>query len=92
MPCGTITEINELSIAAACFTAALSAAQLDAIETMLSCQIASGGGGGGSAVRVFSGHYAGGTPTDTPTASAAIAYDLDSPFNTWHWYGSAWGP
>jgi hypothetical protein len=53
----------------------------------------SGTGGGGGVGAVFSGHYAGGTPTQTPNpgTTAAIAYDLDSPFRTWNWDGvSAW--
>lgn len=45
------------------------------------------GGGSGS---VFSGHYGGGTPTQTPTSTSAIAYDLDAPFSVWNWDGSAW--
>lgn len=48
------------------------------------------GGGGGGAVQVFSGHYGGGTPTDVPTTSAALAYDLDPDFVIWHWSGIAW--
>lgn len=39
---------------------------------------------------VFSGNYGGSTPSDSPIAAAAIAYDLDSPFNMWRWNGSAW--
>lgn len=44
-------------------------------------------GGSGS---VFTGHYGGNAPTQTPTGAAAIAYDLDSPFATWNWNGTAW--
>jgi len=46
-----------------------------------------GGGGSGS---VFSGNYGGGPPTQTPTSSAAIAYDLDAPNAVWNWNGSVW--
>lgn len=81
-----------LAYEARCFADCLSSAQLDAIETYLSCQIANAGGGEGSLVQVFSGNYGGGTPTQTPTSPAAVAYDLDSPFNFWHWDGAAWGP
>jgi hypothetical protein len=49
-----------------------------------------GGGGGGGVGAVYSGHYAGGAPTQTPTASAALAFDLDDPFTLWHWDGSNW--
>jgi hypothetical protein len=81
-----------LAIAASCYARCLSAAQLDAAETYLSCQIANSGGGGGGQTQVYSGHYAGGQPSQTPTSSAAIAYDLDDPFNVWYWDGSSWGP
>ena len=74
---------------ARCFVASLSAGQLDAIETYLSCQIANAGGGGGDP-QVFSGNYAGAAPPDVPTTSAAFAYDLDSPYDTWVWNGAAW--
>lgn len=33
----------------------------------------------------FNGHYAGGTPTQTPSGSAGTAFDLDAPNNFWHW-------
>tara|TARA_R110000868_G_scaffold410412_1_gene698383 strand:+ start:2296 stop:2523 length:228 start_codon:yes stop_codon:yes gene_type:complete len=42
------------------------------------------------AIQVFSGNYGGGTPTQTPTTSAAIAYDLDAPNLDWRWDGTAW--
>lgn len=58
-------------------------------DAMRSLHKIAGAGAGGSG-SVFSGHYGGGTPTDTPTSSAAIAYDLDAPFNMWTWNGSAW--
>jgi hypothetical protein len=47
----------------------------------------SGPVGGGS---VFSGFYGGGLPTDVPTTSAAIAYDLDPPNTTYQWDGTQW--
>ena len=51
----------------------------------------SGGTGGGVlSPEVFSGHYSGGTPTQTPSGTAAIAYDLDAPFAVWSWSGTAW--
>ncbi len=46
--------------------------------------------GGSAATQVFSGHYAGGTPSQTPTAAAAIAIDLDAPYAQWTWDGAAW--
>lgn len=46
-----------------------------------------GGSGSGS---VFSGNYGGGPPTQTPTGTSGIAYDLDAPNATWMWDGSAW--
>lgn len=79
-----------LAVLAACFKSSLSTNQLDAIETYLSCQIANSGGGSGSLVQVFKGNYGGVAPTDTPTASAAVAYDLDAPNREWYWTGSAW--
>jgi hypothetical protein len=80
-----------LAYEARCFADCLSSAQLDAIETYLSCQIANGTGGG-AAQRVFNGHYGGGTPTQTPVVDSAIADDLDEPFNHWVWDGTTWGP
>lgn len=41
-------------------------------------------------IQVFKGNYGGGDPGFTPAASAAMAYDLDSPFQTWKWNGTAW--
>ena len=80
-----------LVIAASNFTNRLSAAQMDGIETYLSCQIASGGGGGGEN-RVFVGSYGGNPPPFSPTTSTATADDTDPPFNHWVWNGSTWGP
>jgi hypothetical protein len=40
--------------------------------------------------QVFSGFYGGGLPTDTPTTSAALAYDLDPPNTTYQWDGAQW--
>lgn len=40
--------------------------------------------------QVFSGHYGGNLPTDVPTTSAAIAYDLDPPSTEYLWDGSIW--
>jgi len=81
-----------LVIAASDFINRLSAAQMDGIETYLSCQVASGGGGGGAATHVqyFNGHYAGAAPGIVPTETAAIADDLDSPYKHWVWNGAAW--
>lgn len=80
-----------LAIAASCFTQCLGAAQLDAIETYLSCQIANGGGGGG-ATQVFIGDYSGGEPNFTPTVTPAVAFDNSTlePYDMWVWNGSAW--
>lgn len=41
-------------------------------------------------VQVFRGNYGGVAPGITPAASAAIAYDQDSPYQTWKWNGSTW--
>lgn len=84
MVCDPKLLINE----ARNFYTCLNAAQLDAIETYLSCRIANAGGGG--AVQVFNGNYGGGPPTQTPSSSAAIAYDLDSPFTQFTWSGTSW--
>ncbi len=80
---------NDLSIAAACFNGVNDKKLMEIIASLM-CQLANGGGGGGGAAQVFSGHYAGGVPTDVPTTSAAIADDLDAPFNHWVWDGAAW--
>ena len=82
----TCTPEN-LANLARCFAAGLSAGQMDAIETYLSCQIANAGAGGGT--QVFSGNYGGAAPGDVPTG-AAVAYDLDAPFDFWTWDGAAW--
>lgn len=52
----------------------------------------SGGSGGGGALapEVFRGNYGGAAPTQTPTGSAAVAYDMDAPNPVWYWNGSAW--
>ncbi len=82
---------SELVEAAECF-ACLSKQQLQAVIAQLLCDINAngGGGGGGGATQVFSGHYGAGTPSNTPTASAALAYNLDSPYQIFAWDGSAW--
>lgn len=46
--------------------------------------VISGSGG------LFSGFYSGGLPTDTPTTSAALAYDLDFPNTLYMWDGTIW--
>ena len=48
------------------------------------------GTGFAGAQQVFSGHYAGGIPTQTPTTTSAIAYDLNYPYALWTWNGTAW--
>jgi len=60
-----------------------------ALLNLLSGQITAGGGAcaGGE---LICGNYDGGAPTDTPTGSCAIAYDLDGSHNRWLWNGSAW--
>ena len=55
---------NDLAIAANCLLGSLSAAQLDAIETYLACQIANTSGGGGGSGTV--------TNTGTLTASSIV--------------------
>lgn len=92
---GEIVSCNPETLAAAAvefLPSSVSPAMLNAIETYLVCQLnqSGGGGGGGGVQRVFSGNYGGGTPSDTPIASEAIAYDLDPPNNFWIWTGSAW--
>lgn len=52
-----------------------------------------GSGSGGAGVlspEVFSGNYGGASPTQTPSGSSAVAYDLDAPHPVWYWNGSAW--
>lgn len=49
-----------------------------------------GSGSGTNNLQVFSGFYGGNLPTDTPTTSAAIAYDLDFPSTEYLWDGSIW--
>jgi hypothetical protein len=48
------------------------------------------GGAVTAAAQVFKGNFGGGDPGFTPTVDAAMAYDLDSPFQTWKWNGSSW--
>lgn len=43
-----------------------------------------------SVIQVFSGTYGGGLPTDTPTTSAALAFDLDTPGTLYFWDGALW--
>ena len=47
-------------------------------------------GGGATGTQVFSGFYGGALPTDTPTTSAALAYDLDPPYTLYFWDGTIW--
>lgn len=63
---------------------------LAALATIENGGVVGGGAGASPAPQVFCGFYGGGTPTDTPTTDAAIAYDKDSPFDLWFWDGSAW--
>jgi len=42
-----------------------------------------------TAQSVFSGNYAGGTPTDVPTVGTATGFDTSNS-TTWLWYGAAW--
>lgn len=83
---------QELANAARCFQACLSASQLDAVETYLSCQIANNGGGGGGATQVFIDDYSGAEPGFTPTTSPVIAFDTSTgpPYDMWVWNGSSW--
>jgi hypothetical protein len=75
---------------AACFNC-MSPGQLKLAMVQLLCEILSsgGGGGGGGLQYVFANNYAGGTPTDTPIASAAIGFDTSNG-TQWNWYNSAW--
>lgn len=77
--------------AAKCFEC-LSKQQLQAVIAQLLCDINAngGGGGGGGATQVFSGNYGAGSPTQTPTTSAAVAYNLDAPYQIFTWDGAAW--
>lgn len=52
--------------------------------------INSSGGGGTNAFQVFSGFYGGALPTDVPTTTAALAYDLDPPGALYFWDGLLW--
>lgn len=81
-----------LAIAAACFTQCLGAAQLDAIETYLSCQIANSGGGGGGGTQVYISNYGGVAPVFVPLITPSIAFDTSTgpPYQMWTYNGSAW--
>ncbi len=46
--------------------------------------------GTGGFIDVFSGFYGGSLPTDVPTSTAAIAYDLDPPNTMYQWDGTQW--
>lgn len=46
--------------------------------------------GGSSSQQVFSGFYGGGLPTDVPTTTAALAFDLDPPNTLYMWDGAIW--
>lgn len=93
---GNQNTLSELALIqrASTFAATLARDQLDAIETALAVYIANLPGGflpgSGGAVEVFSGNYGGSTPGVTPTTSAAIAYDFDSPFRIWTWDDPTW--
>ncbi|OLE10697.1 MAG: hypothetical protein AUG89_11580 [Acidobacteria bacterium 13_1_20CM_4_56_7] len=86
------TDPQSLLAYAKCFSCFSNASMADMMELALLDQIYQNitGTGGGGIGEVFSGHYAGGAPTQVPTAPAAIAYDLDAPNNEWLWNGVAW--
>lgn len=52
-------------------------------------QALNNGGGGGGTTQVFSGNYAGGTPSVTPTTAAAIGIDTSNG-RQWQWFSGAW--
>jgi len=82
---------QSLVIAASNFMSRFSAAQMDGIETYLSCQVANGGGSStGLKAQYYNGHYGGSAPGIVPTVSAATADDLDSPYKHWVWNGATW--
>jgi hypothetical protein len=65
--------------------------EIEAIGGVLTGYVISGGsGGGGGAVQVFNGYYSEALPTDVPTTTAALAYDLDSPHTLYMWDGTIW--
>lgn len=76
------TDPDTLMAEAACL-----ASQIDAgLVPYAILQAVSGiTGGGGGATQVFSGNYGGGVPPVFPGTSAALAYDLDAPYQIWHW-------
>jgi hypothetical protein len=75
----------DLLEAAKCFQC-LSKKELQAVIAQLLCNIAADGAGG---QEVFSGNYADGTPTDTPTVDQAIGIDT-STGTKWYWYSGSW--
>lgn len=79
-------DVETLADEATCLSGA-SDRQLFQFLVSKLCDIGSGGGG---QAQVFSGNYGGGVPTDVPTTSSAIAYDLDAPGDVWYWDGAAW--
>jgi len=87
----TRCDVNVLLAQANCF-ACLSPGLWPILELQLLCDIAAAGGGGGGSGQLFFGHYANGTPTQTPTdpTQPALAYDLDPNFQTWKWDGTQW--
>lgn len=87
-------DVNSLFANAQCF-ACLSPGEWQILELQLLCEILAaggGGGGGGASGEVLFGHYGGNPPPSPPAnpASAAVNYDLDSPFTLWKWDGAHW--
>lgn len=62
----------------------------DAMRSLHKIISLGGGGSGSGSGSVFSGNYGGAAPTQTPTTTSAVGYDLDSPFPVWYWNGSSW--
>ena len=76
---------SELLAAGKCFDC-LTKKQLQIVIAQLLCDISASGA---MDQDIFSGNYAGGEPTDTPTGAQAIGIDT-SDGTVWYWYSAAW--
>ncbi len=85
---GTSMTPQELVSQTSCLRCVIPPGEAQYVIIYLLQQLIAGGGGGGS-TQVFSGNYAGGTPSDVPTGSAAIAIDTSNG-TVWYYYGGGW--
>lgn len=82
-----VTDITTLMSASACYNC-IPAGYQTALQIYLLNSILSGGGSGGTQ-EVFSGNYAGGSPTDVPTGAQAVAFDTSNG-TLWEFYSGVW--